>query len=107
MKLLLDENLPKRLKSDFPEHEIFTVFDMGWSGKKNGALLELLLENQFDVLMTFDRNMQYQQNFKKYSIAVLVLNAPDNTYLTLNGLIGKIKEILNNEIKSGPTEIKA
>ena len=36
MKLLLDENLPKRLKADFPEHEIYTVRDKGWNGKKNG-----------------------------------------------------------------------
>jgi hypothetical protein len=43
MKLLLDENLPKRLKLDFPEHEIFTVSDMGWKGKKNGELLQIYL----------------------------------------------------------------
>jgi len=107
MKLLLDENLPKRLKLDFPEHEIFTVSDMGWKGKKNGDLLRLLLDNQFDALLTFDRNMRYQQNFKKYSIAVLVLNAADNTYLTLRELTENIKQILQNNLASGPTEIKA
>lgn len=107
MKLLLDENLPKRLKLDFPEHEIFTVSDMGWNGKKNGELLRLLLDNQFDALLTFDRNMRYQQNFKKYSIAVLVLNAADNTYLTLSGLTENIKQILQNNLTNGPTEIKA
>lgn len=107
MKLLLDENLPKRLNLDFPEHEIFTVSDMGWKGSKNGELLRLLLDNQFDALLTFDRNMRYQQNFKKYSIAVLVLNAPDNTYSTLSGLTENIKQILRNKLTSGPTEIKA
>jgi predicted nuclease of predicted toxin-antitoxin system len=40
MKLLLDENLPKHLKTDFPEHNVYTVRDMGWSGKKNGELLQ-------------------------------------------------------------------
>lgn len=42
MKLLLDENLPKRLKKHFPEHEIFTVREKGWNSKKNGELLELM-----------------------------------------------------------------
>lgn len=56
MLLLLDENLPKRLKLDFPEHEIFTVRDKGWNGIKNGELLRLLLENNFDALLTFDKN---------------------------------------------------
>ena len=83
MKLLLDENLPKRLKQDFPEHEIYTVRDLGWNGKTNGELLKLMIENNFDVLMTFDKNMRYQQNFSKYSIPVFVLNAEDNSYITL------------------------
>lgn len=106
MKLLLDENLPKRLKLDFPEHEIFTVSDMGWNGKKNGELLKPLLENSFDVLLTFDRNMQFQQNFKKYTIAVFVLNAPDNTYIALSQLVVGIKNVLKGKLPIGPLEVK-
>ena len=49
MRLLLDENLPKRLKLDFPEHEIFTVRDKKWNGIKNGELLKLLLDNSFKI----------------------------------------------------------
>lgn len=60
MRLLLDENLPKRLKLDFPEHEIYTIGDKNWNGIKNGELLKLLLENKFDALLTFDKNLQYQ-----------------------------------------------
>ena len=105
MRLLLDENLPKRLKQDFPEHEIFTATDKGWTGISNGRLLELLVENKFDALVTFDKNLQYQQNFAKYSIAVLVLNATDNSYITLKEFVPKIKTALKRELKSGPTEI--
>ncbi len=65
MLLLLDENLPKRLKLDFPEYEIFTVRDRQWNGIKNGELLKLLLENLFDALLTYDKNLQHQQNFSK------------------------------------------
>jgi predicted nuclease of predicted toxin-antitoxin system len=80
MKLLLDENLPKRLKFDFTEHEIYTVRDMGWNSKKNGELLRLMISENFECLLTFDRNLKYQQNFQKYKIPVLVLHAQDNTY---------------------------
>ena len=59
MRLLLDENLPKRLKHDFTEHEIYTVRDKNWNGIKNGELLHLLIENNFDALLTFDKNLQY------------------------------------------------
>ena len=57
MRLLLDENFPKRLKQDFTEHEIYTVADKGWTGISNGKLLGLLVENNFDVLLTFDKSL--------------------------------------------------
>lgn len=101
MKLLLDENLPKRLKSDFPNHQIFTVRDMGWNGKKNGELMKLLIENNFDALITFDKNLQFQQNFEKYQVPVIVLNAPENTYFTLQLLSPKVNELLENNLSIG------
>ena len=64
MRLLLDENLPKRLKLDFPGHKIYTVSDKDWNGKKNGELMKLLIAENFDALFTFDKNLHYQQNFK-------------------------------------------
>ena len=94
MRLLLDENLPKRLKLDFTEHEIYTVRDKGWNGIQNGELLKLLLENKFDALLTFDKNLQHQQNFIKYSIAVFVLSASINSYEVLTKLTPQIKEYL-------------
>jgi hypothetical protein len=97
MLLLLDENLPKRLKLDFPEHEIYTVADKGWAGIKNGALLNLMLNESFDALLTFDKNLQYQQNFLKYTIAVFVLIAPINTYNTFAGLVPLVKAYLKSE----------
>ena len=105
MRLLLDENLPKRLKQDLSEHEIYTVADKGWTGISNGKLLTLLTENEFDALIIFDKNLQYQQNFSKYAIAVLVLNASDNSYLTLKNLVPKIKETLKRKLNAGPIEI--
>ena len=105
MKVLLDENLPKKLKINLQEFDVFTVSDKGWNGKKNGELLTLLLSDNFDALITFDKDLQYQQNFKKYSLPVIVLNAPDNTYLTLSKLVTQIKVVLNSELKPGSIEI--
>lgn len=106
MRLLLDENLPKRLKHDLSEHEIYTASEKGWTGISNGKLLELLMENDFDALLTFDKNLQYQQNFNKYTIAVLVLNTSDNSYMTLKALVPKIKGVLGRTLKPGPNEVK-
>lgn len=55
MKALLDENLPQKLKFDFPENfEVCTVHDMGWKAKTNGELLQLIQTNGFDALVTSD-----------------------------------------------------
>ena len=72
------------------------------TGKKNGELMKLLIAENFDALFTFDKNLQYQQNFKKYTIPVLVLNATDNTYLTLSKMISKIKKALSRQLTPGP-----
>lgn len=105
MKLLLDYNLPKRLKSDFPEHEIYTVSDRGWNGKENGELMQLLIAENFDALLTFDKNLQYRQNFRKYAAPIFVLHATDDSYLTLSRLITKIKEALAIQLQPGSTVI--
>lgn len=96
MRLLLDENLPRRLKYDFSDHEIYTVRDKGWQGIKNGELLKLMTEEKFDALLTFDKNLQHQQNFLKYTIAVFVMCAKINSFDELTKLTGKVKEHLNN-----------
>jgi len=106
MRLLLDENLPKKLKMDFAGHEIYTIRDKGWQGKTNGELLRLMLSDNFDALLTFDKNLQYQQNFNKYSISVLVINAEDNSYITLKEVVPAIKQAIAGGLKPGPMEVK-
>jgi len=101
MKLLLDENLPKKLKLDYFEHDIYTVREKEWNGIKNGRLLQLLTEQEFDALLTFDKNLQHQQNFRKYTITVFVLSAPVNSYNLLTKLTPKIKEHLDSGFLPG------
>lgn len=96
MKLLLDENLPKRLKQDFQEYKIFTVRDQGWNGVRNGDLLKLMLETGFQTLITFDKNLRHQQNFDKYPLCVIVLTAFSNQYKYLQPLVARIKEQLES-----------
>ena len=108
MRLLLDENLPKRLKQDFPAHKVFTVRDKQWNGITNGELLKLMLADGFHALLTFDKNLQHQQNFTKYTLTVFVLNAPINTYAELTKLSDQLNEFLAvGELPLGPVIIKA
>lgn len=72
MNILLDENLPRALKRLLPEHEVKTVQDMGWAGYTNGLLLARA-EGQFDLLLTADKNLRYQQNLQGRTLAILVL----------------------------------
>jgi hypothetical protein len=106
MLLLLDENIPKKLKGDFLGHEIFTVKERGWNGLKNGILLQKLIENKFDALITYDKNLQHQQNFKKYPITVFVLKARINKYSVLSKLSPKILEVLKKPLLAGAIDIK-
>jgi predicted nuclease of predicted toxin-antitoxin system len=67
LKILLDECIDRRFAREFPDLEVFTVPQMGWAGIKNGEMM-LLAEAEFDVFVTVDRNLSYQQNLPKYSI---------------------------------------
>ena len=79
MKVLIDECAPKALKTFLAKHghETLTVQEAGWAGKQNGELLKLA-EGHFDVLVTVDTNLRYQQNLEGRRIAVIVLAYSSN-----------------------------
>ena len=105
MKLLLDENLPKKLKNDLIDFEVLTVQDIGWNGKQNGELLELMISNRFDALITADKNLKNQQNCKKYPLPVLTLNVKLLTYQHMINLLPELRRLLNKELPKGSTII--
>ncbi len=105
MKLLLDENLPRKLKNNLANHEVFTVREMRWDGKENGELLRLMLAEGFEVFVSGDKNIPYQQNFQKYPIPVIVLDSLDNTYETIRLFGPKIEIALEGELSPGPNVI--
>ena len=65
MKILLDECVTKRLKPHLSKHEVITVTEKGWSGLKNGQLMAAASADEFDILLTIDKNLQHQQNIGK------------------------------------------
>lgn len=97
MKILLDENLPRKLKAGFgPDLEVKTVRDMNWLGKKNGELLGLMVLNEFDILVTIDKNLRHQQNLDKFPISIFLLLAYNNRFETLQQLIHKVAERIHS-----------
>jgi len=100
MKILLDENIPRRLKFDFGNDiEVSTVQELNWQGKKNGELLGLMTFAGFDIFITLDKNLKYQQNLKSFSIQILILDASDSRYQTLQPLILKVTKALSGKIR--------
>lgn len=91
MKILLDESVPRKLAFDFPkEHEVKTVRDMNWLGNRNGDLLKLMTENNFELFITVDRNLPYQQNLQSVTVPICILRGIDNTRERLRLLIPKL-----------------
>jgi hypothetical protein len=89
VRVLLDECLPRKLKQHLPGHQVSTVPEMGWAGIKNGPLLRLD-EPAFDVFVTIDANLQYQQNLSSTTLAIITLAAAANTFETLEPLMPKV-----------------
>lgn len=97
--MLLDECVPRKLKRELAEHEVRTVTEQGWSGVKNGELLALA-ESKFDVFLTVDQNLKYQQNLHSLHLGIILLIARNNRLNTLSPLMPEVKEALA-KIKTG------
>lgn len=93
MKILLDECIDRRLAKDIAGHEVKTVPQMGWAATKDGELLALA-EKDFEVFVTVDRNLSFQQHLPRYTIAVIVLRAQSNRLQDLRPLVPKLLEML-------------
>ena len=95
MKLLLDESVPRPLGTCVPERfEIYTVQQMGWTGRSNGELLRLAADDDFAALITADQGIEYQQNLQNLTIPVVVLIAHRTRYQELQPLIHRVVDIV-------------
>ena len=95
MRVLLDECVPRALRAELPGYDVATVAEAGWAGIKNGALLQLAA-TRFDVLLTVDRGLEYQQNFTGLTIAVIVVDVLSNDIEAIRPFMPKILEALPN-----------
>jgi predicted nuclease of predicted toxin-antitoxin system len=99
MKVLLDECVDQRFRKELIGCDVVTVSEAGWSGKKNGQLLALAAE-EYQVFITVDRNLYFQQNLRNLQIAVVILVAHTNRLADLQPLAASVLERLS-DLKQG------
>ena len=87
--MLLDECVDRRLADDIHGHDVTTVPDAGWAALTNGELLRRA-QHEFDAFVTVDRNLPFQQDLSRFSIAVIVLRAPSNRVTDLRRVIPQL-----------------
>ena len=100
MKVLLDECVDWRLGRVIVGHEVWSVQETGWSGIVNGALLRMASDNGFQIFITTDKNLRYQQNLKSFSLSTVVLTSPRSTLKYLRMLVPQLLQQIS-EMKSG------
>ena len=105
MRILLDECAPRPLKREFTDCEIKTVVEMGWSGKKNGELLQLMAQEGFTILLTTDQNLRYQQNLPQAGVSIIVLIASSNRLPDLLILIPETRNAIKSIVPGEVIEI--
>ena len=102
MRVLLDEQLPRRLARELTGHDVRTVQQQGWAGFQNGDLLRLAADEGFQVVLTGDQSLQFQQNFSRARVGVVVLVASSNRLEDLLPLVPRAIEAIS---QSQPGEV--
>lgn len=97
--------MPRRFAASLSGHDVRTVGQCGWAGTKNGRLLALAA-TQFDVLITADRNIQYQQNLKALPIAIIVLATPDGRIRSFQQLVPRLLATLKSFVPFSLVELR-
>lgn len=100
MRVLLDENLPRKLRQLFEDSiEVFTVGDLGWKGRENGDLLRSAA-GEIDAFITMDKGIPNQQNLNKIELGIVLLRARSNRFEDLAPLISQVNMVLKT-LKNG------
>jgi len=100
MRLLIDECVPRKLKNLLSGHDCRTVPDERLAGKKNGELLSLAEKSGFEVFLTLDRGLEYEQDLQQRRIAVIVIRAKSSRLANLSPHSSEILRVLRS-IKPG------
>jgi predicted nuclease of predicted toxin-antitoxin system len=104
LRILLDECVDWRLARDIAGHQVRTAREMGWSTIKNGELLALA-EKEFDVFLTVDRNLAFQQHLPRFAIAVIVLRANSNRLSELQPLVPNLLACIPSAARGAVTYV--
>jgi predicted nuclease of predicted toxin-antitoxin system len=104
VKVLLDECIDSRLARHFSGFEVRTVHELGWSGITNGKLLELA-EREFDVFVTVDRNLGFQQNLPKFDLCVILVHSVSNRLTDLVELVPAIQQAIPGAARGAVTTV--
>ena len=105
MRVLLDECIDRRLSSDIVGHKVHTVSQMGWAGMINGDLLALA-DGDFEVFVTVDRNLSFQQDLPRFRVAVIVLEGRSNRLADLQPLVPRLLEAIPRAERGRATWLK-
>ena len=107
MRVLLDENIPYKLRPLFEERvEVITVGYRGWKGKENGELLKSA-ESEFDVLVTMDQGIPQQQNLSEIKMGIVLLETKGNRYEDLAPLLNQVNTVLRTIEKGQVISVRA
>lgn len=93
MRILFDQGTPVGIKQCLQEHTVRTAYQMGWSTLLNGELLQAAEQAGFDLLLTTDQNLAYQQNLQNRKIAIIALGK--NRWILIQPMLRKIAEAVN------------
>ena len=96
MKILLDECVTKRLKKHLNNFDVFTVRELNLSGIKNGKLMTYCSDNKFDILLTIDKNLMFQQNLENYPVTIVVFNSLSSKIEELVLFVPSFKNQINS-----------
>lgn len=100
MRVLLDENINRKLKKEFDDcFYVTTVTEHGWNGKKNGDLIRAA-EIEFDVFVTMDKSIAYQQNLYRIDLGIILISARSNRREDVLPAIKEVNMMLR-QIQSG------
>jgi hypothetical protein len=103
MKIVFDQGTPAPLRKSLSSHAVSTLYELGWSTLQNGDLINHSEENGYELLITTDKNLKYQQNLKNRKIAILVLSTTSWPRIELS--LSQISTIVNDLSVGSYTEI--
>ena len=103
MKILFDQGTPVPLRRSLPQHIVTTVFEIGWATLENGDLIQSAEQDGYDILITTDQNLRYQQNLKDRKIAIVVLMS--TSWPRIQKIIGSVISSVDSASPGTYTEV--